>query len=118
MKKVFISIPMNGRPEEEVVMEIQEITNYIRHTFGEDIDVIHSLWTPQPNKSYPNPSVYYLGEALVKMGRCDTVVFAKGWKEARGCRIEEQVAIEYGLDILYIDECIYSLASPKNISPL
>lgn len=104
MKKVFISIPMNERPEEEVVMEIQEITNYIHHTFGDDIDVVHSLWTSQPNKSYPNPRVYYLGNALIRMGRCDTVVFAKGWKEARGCRIEEQVAIEYGLNRLYVDE--------------
>lgn len=115
MKKVFISIPMNGRPEEEVLTEIQEITNYIHHTFGDDIDVVHSLWTPQPNKRYPNPRIYYLGKAIVKMGICDTVVFAKGWREVRGCRIEEKVAIEYGLDMLYLDDsgpvlCIHGFA--------
>lgn len=107
MKKVFISIPMNGRPEEEILTEIEEITNYIHHTFGEDIDVIHSLWTPEPIKSYPNPRVYYLSWALLKMGSCDTVAFAKGWREARGCRIEEQVAIEYGLDRLYVDDSLF-----------
>lgn len=107
MKKVFISIPMNGRSEMEILKEIEEITNYIHHTFGEDIDVVHSLWTMLPNKGYLNPRIYYLGWALLRMGRCDTVVFAKGWKEAKGCRIEEQVAIEYGLDRLYVDDFIF-----------
>ena len=116
MKNVFISIPMNGRPEEEVLTEIQEITDYIHHTFGEeDIYITHSLWTPKPAIMYPNPRIYYLGKAIVKMGICDTVVFAKGWREARGCRIEEQVAIEYGLDRLYVDDngpvlCIHGIA--------
>lgn len=29
------------------------------------------------------------------------IVFMKGWEKARGCKIEHQVAVEYGKQVTY-----------------
>jgi hypothetical protein len=35
------------------------------------------------------------------MSECTTVYFAKGWENARGCKIEHEVALQYGMEIIY-----------------
>ena len=35
------------------------------------------------------------------MSLCHKVYFAKGWENARGCKIEHEVALAYGLEIIY-----------------
>ena len=37
------------------------------------------------------------------MAEADVVYFGSNWKSARGCKIEYEVAKEYGIDI--IEEC-------------
>ena len=39
---------------------------------------------------------YLLAKSIEAMSKADAVVFMKGWQEARGCRIEHQIAIDYG----------------------
>lgn len=43
----------------------------------------------------------FLAKSLENMSLCHCAYFCKGWEDARGCRIEHQAAIEYGLDIIY-----------------
>lgn len=43
----------------------------------------------------------YMAHSFYRMALCDTVYFCKGWEDARGCRIEHQAAIDYGLKIIY-----------------
>lgn len=31
-------------------------------------------------------------------GRTDVAYFAEGWQEARGCKIEHECAVQYGID--------------------
>ena len=35
------------------------------------------------------------------MSRCNAVYFCKGWENARGCKIEHDAAVAYGLKIIY-----------------
>lgn len=37
------------------------------------------------------------------MGQVDAVYFARGWQLNRGCRIERQIAQDYGVKILHTD---------------
>lgn len=41
-------------------------------------------------------ALYYLSKSIDAMSRVDGLVFMPGWQDARGCRIEFQVALEYG----------------------
>ena len=39
----------------------------------------------------------YLGESLKLLAKADIAYFAPGWNKARGCKIEHQCALEYGI---------------------
>lgn len=43
----------------------------------------------------------FLAVSLEHMSLCHAVYFAKGWQNARGCKIEHEVALNYGLEIIY-----------------
>lgn len=45
--------------------------------------------------------VYYLGESLKVMSRCHAVYFCKDWATTRGCIIEHETAMHYGLHKFY-----------------
>ena len=43
----------------------------------------------------------FLAKSLENMSLCHAAYFCKGWEKARGCKIEPDAAVAYGLDILY-----------------
>ncbi len=43
----------------------------------------------------------FLAKAIENMSLCDKAYFAKGWESARGCRLEHEVALKYGAQIIY-----------------
>ena len=45
--------------------------------------------------------VHFIAESLKSMSLCHAVYFCKGWENARGCKIEHEVAQAYGVDIIY-----------------
>jgi hypothetical protein len=47
-----------------------------------------------------NVAVYYLGKSISAMKDIDALYMCDNWFNARGCRIENQVAREYGIKIL------------------
>lgn len=99
MKKVFISQPMAGKSEEEIVSERVILIEKAKAHFGE-VDVIDS-YIPEAPKS-KNEALYKLGKSLCMLAEADVAVFAKGWDKARGCRIENQAAIDYGIDVIEV----------------
>lgn len=40
---------------------------------------------------------------ITNMSLCHAAYFCKGWENARGCRIEHDAAVAYGLEVLYED---------------
>lgn len=95
MKKVFISQPMNGRPDEEIKEERQCLINQARLMVGEEVNVIDSFFEGAPHDARP---LWFLGKSLQLMSQADIVVFGEGWQDARGCKIEHTCAVEYGID--------------------
>lgn len=41
------------------------------------------------------------------MSEADIVFFCNGWQTARGCQIEHDCALEYGIDTMYEEDLIY-----------
>lgn len=46
----------------------------------------------------------YLAKSIEAMSQCDAVYFCKDWENARGCKIEHEIAKDYGLAIIYEGE--------------
>lgn len=99
--KIFISQPMKDRTTEEIMQERNRITirwkNEIAKWKGKSVEIINSYFGEGASKN-PTDS---LGKSISLMSEADLVVFAPGWENARGCRIEHEVAKEYGLQIAY-----------------
>ena len=97
--KVMISQPMRGKTEEQIREERKAIIEKFNNMH---IEVINTIFTDEPPKDC-NVAVYYLGKSISAMKDIDAIYMDDGWREARGCRIEHQVAREYGIKILYND---------------
>ena len=95
----MISQPMANRTEEDVRQERKAIIEKFNNMH---IDVIDTIFTDEVSIDY-NAGVYYLGKSILEMSKVDALFMCDGWREARGCRIERQVAQEYGIKILYED---------------
>ena len=75
-------------------------------TFG--YDVIDNFFTDYTADGYitedtKHTPVAYLAKSLEVMSKCAAVYFIKGWETARGCKIEHEIAKNYGLAIIYED---------------
>lgn len=99
MKKLFISQPMKGKTDEEILKEREKAIASAKRNFVEDeeIEVIDSFFQSAPVDARP---LWFLGKSLELLSTADIAYFAKGWENARGCRIENTCAIEYGIDVI------------------
>lgn len=97
--KVMISQPMNGRTEEQIKEERKGIIDNFSKMH---VDIINTLFTEEAPEDC-NVAVYYLGKSISVMKDIDALYMCDGWREARGCRIEHQIAREYGIKIFYSD---------------
>ena len=99
MKKVFISQPMNGRSKKEIKAEREYIADKIKEYYKheqeqEPVQVIDSFFEDAPHDANP---LWFLGKSLELLNTADVAVFAKGWRSARGCVIEHECAVAYGI---------------------
>lgn len=94
--KVMISQPMNGRNEEEIKKERQEIIQKFNKMH---IDVINTLFTEEAPPDC-NAGIFYLAKSIDAMKDIDAIYMCDNWFNARGCKIEHQVAVQYGIKIL------------------
>ena len=95
MKKLFISQPMKGKTDEEILAERRKAIRSAERQLGEAIEVIDSFFQSAPADAKP---LWYLGESLKLLATADVAYFAKGWNEARGCKIEHTCVVEYNID--------------------
>lgn len=94
--KIMISQPMNGKTEEEIRNEREKLVRELEKEGNEIIDTVFSakyLTKDRPKKC--NPYIWALSKAIEIMSEVDAVVFMKGWENARGCRIEHEIALKY-----------------------
>lgn len=97
MKKLFISQPMRGKTDEEILAERKKAIESAERNLGEPVEVIDSFFQNAPADARP---LWFLGKSLELLSTADIAYFAKGWEDARGCRIENQYAIEYGIEVI------------------
>ena len=97
MKKLFISQPMRGKTDEEILAEREKAIASAEKNLGEKVEVIDSFFQNAPVEAKP---LWYLGKSLELLSTADVAYFAKGWEDARGCRIENTCAIEYGITVI------------------
>lgn len=105
MQKAMLSQPMAGKTEQEI-KETRE--KAIKALEGKGYEIVNTLFTDEWYSREKMSEIgvvqiplYFLTKSLTNMILCHAVYFCKGWENTRGCVIEHEAAIKYGLDIIY-----------------
>lgn len=92
MKRLFISQPMRGKSEDAIMQERADAFQAASEVLGSDIEVIDTYFG-----DFDGKALEFLGKSIVLLAQADFAYFAPGWDQARGCRIEHQCAVSYGI---------------------
>ena len=95
MKKLFISQPMRGKSDEEIMKERENAIIKATEMIGEEVKVLETFFDDFDSDAKP---LDYLARSIEFLGKADVAYFAHGWENARGCKIEHECAVEYGID--------------------
>ena len=96
MKKLFVSVPMEGRTEEEIKTSIQKMKKITEIYEGEELELIDSYIEDNPPKD-SKEAVWYLGESLKKLAQADVFIGINDAWDWNECYIENDVASRYGI---------------------
>ena len=95
--KVFISQPMTDKTDEQILNARKHAINIIKKKFGKDVEILDSFFKDAPHESTP---VWFLGKSIEVLSKANIAYFIGDWKNYRGCKIENTVAHEYGIDTI------------------
>jgi len=105
MKKAMISQPMAGKTDQEIAEARERAIKVLEDKGFELIDTwFTDEWYSREQmdkRGVVQIPVYFLSGSIEGMSLCNAVYFCKGWENARGCKIEHEIAMEYGLEIIY-----------------
>ena len=103
--KAMLSQPMAGNTQEEIVATREKAIAALKE---KGYEIVNTLFTDEwySHKSMDERGVVqiplcFLAKSLDNMSLCHAVYFCRGWEKARGCRIEHEAAVAYGLTIIY-----------------
>lgn len=106
-KKAMISQPMAGMTDEEIAEARDKARAKLREMGYEFVNTLSTdEWYSEAamkERGVVQVPLCYLAKSLENMSLCHAAYFCKGWENARGCRIERDAAIAYGLEVLYED---------------
>lgn len=105
MKRAMLSQPMAGKTDEEIVETRERAISALK---ASGYEVVNTLFTDEwyskekmEERGVVQIPLCFLAKSLENMSLCHAAYFCKGWEEARGCKIEHDAAVAYGLEIIY-----------------
>ena len=100
MLNVFISQPMRGRRPAEIDEERKKALEHVAAAVGECREIPSHFDEAAIAKM---SALDCLGNSIKLLSHADLAVFVPGWIDARGCKIEYDCAVQYGIPVLVLD---------------
>lgn len=105
MAKAMLSQPMAGKNDEEIAATREKAIIALQER---GYEVVNTLFTDEwyskeamESRGVVQIPLCFLAKSLENMSLCHAAYFCKGWEKARGCKIEHDAAVAYGLEIIY-----------------
>lgn len=105
MRKAMLSQPMAGKTDQEIIVTRERA---VQELMKRGYQVVNTLFTDEwysreamEKRGVVQIPLCFLAKSLENMSLCHAAYFCKGWEQARGCRIEHEAAVAYGLEIIY-----------------
>lgn len=104
MKKAMLSQPMAGKTEEEIIATRERAIKILNRMGYEVVNTCFTdEWYSQERmreRGVVQIPLCFLAKSLENMSLCHAAYFCNGWENARGCKIEHDAALAYGLEII------------------
>lgn len=105
MKKAMLSQPMAGKTNEEIVATREKAIKFLE---SNGYEIVNTLFTDEwysqekmTERGVVQIPLCFLAKSLESMSLCHVAYFCKGWEKTRGCKIEHDAAVAYGLEVIY-----------------
>lgn len=105
MKKAMLSQPMAGKTKEEIVATRERAIAALERR---GYEIVNTLFTDEwyskekmEERGVVQIPLCFLAKSLENMSLCHAAYFCKGWEKTRGCKIEHDAAVAYGLEVIY-----------------
>ena len=105
MKKAMLSQPMAGKTNEEIIATRERAIKSLNKL---GYEIVNTLFTDEwysqekmKERGVVQIPLCFLAKSLENMSLCHAAYFCKGWEKTRGCRIEHDAAVAYGLKVIY-----------------
>lgn len=105
MKKAMLSQPMAGKTDEEIAAAREKAIKTLEE---KGYEIVNTLFTDEwyskesmKQRGVETIPLCFLAKSLENMSKCHVAYFCRGWKNARGCKLEHDAAVAYGMEILY-----------------
>lgn len=102
-KYAVISQPMKGIDPDKVTSQREKAEAAVRAAGYEPIDTVYEedFKYDVNNNNVVNPALWHIGLALMRLSKAHVIYMCDGWDTARGCLMEHQAAVAFGVDIMY-----------------
>ena len=107
-KKAMLSQPMAGKTDAEIAATRERAMAALEK---QGYYVVNTLFTDEwyskdamERRGVVQIPLCFLAKSLENMSLCHAAYFCKGWENARGCKIEHDAAVAYGLEIIYEED--------------
>lgn len=102
-KYAVISQPMKGIDPDKVTSQREKAEAAVRAAGYEPIDTVYEedFKYDVNNDDVVNPALWHMGLALMRLSKAHVIYMCDGWDTTRGCLMEHQAAVAFGVDIMY-----------------
>ena len=93
--KLFISQPMAGKTDKEILDERERILHNVKELFPDkEIEVIDSFFDGEPKTP-----LWYIGESIKLLGQADFVYFCNDWRNTEDAVSNMNVVLDTQLNM-------------------
>ena len=86
---------MAGKTDAEIIATREKAIKALKER---GYEIVNTLFT---DEWYSKEKMKERGVVQIPLSLCHAAYFCKGWENARGCKLEHDAAVAYGLEIIY-----------------
>ena len=95
--KIFISQPMHGLTDKEVLSVRNKAIEYLKNKYS-NVEIIENYFHEDAPENAGR--LWHLAKSIQLLDDADAIYFCENWESARGCNVEYFIAVQYGIEIL------------------
>lgn len=89
---------MRDKTDEQITAErIRAVFECGKLFPDEEIEIADSFFEGAPHDAKP---LWFLGKSFQILSTCDAAYFCNGWSDYRGCKMEHDAALAYGIQTI------------------